>query len=986
MLWKRTTLALLTALLVGHAPALAADGPVRHTVPVAAVFDLGADTAYGRFGRSAMIGLEAGSAEWTEPLGQAGLDLEIRPIDTRAGLDRGSPAIAAVDRFLSDGGRLLFGAATTGDTNRLLAHLVAWGDEHLGPEDEPILLFAPVSTSVLVRGEARWSNQESRHVYLFRIAVSDEQALRQLFSGALRLRYDLLGDSGSTVSPGSKTLRQNLVLFLEASFDPADDSDQDDPAAQSGLLVFDDLGQDELDGETIRGRSIPAGGYTRGFLENLHLVLDKGYRRFVRKAVFWDPSRPGSREALRAVVEEVVRDPSVRGMGIVGYADFVAELNGVVTDVIARTGLSERAAPTSLWRFTGGTVKLEHLQASPGGGSGSLDGIHFLRTVPSEGDLFPDEREILEQIVAHLPAGMRSEGRDLADQVDDHTLHAYLGWRILAETFLRLAATTPAEEIDAAHLRQRLQSYDPQSVDPSDRLEVPFFPPVEFTPEGDIRATRHVFFVRGSPQAGYKLYQTDLRLSRSVPFEVVGVLALGFVVAVFVLINWRRLIGTRRRKVGQLGVTNPYIYGVPVTKPEMYFGRREDFRKIVEEIASGPFVRLITGGRRSGKSSFLHFIVQGRLPGPKGRPEEAVEIPDRAVPIYVDLQKLPNYPTEAEVLHHLIRAPIEEAVRARGLDLPADDGDGDNGYFRITKLLELIHRREPDWMILLLFDEIELLNERMSSGGLSRELPRLIRSWVQGTGTCVSVIFTGSPLDTFAPDLRTAWAPVSGIMKTLNLGPISESETKALASEPLEEEVVVDDALQQEIFHLSGGQPFFCQAICHMAVNALNIEGVQKLPAVLSKTTVEAAVQDFVENTPGHVDDMWSRFRPEEQYLLLLMARRVERRDELITVDRLLEYAVEEGFSVGDGDGQRLIPVWKRTLETLSREKRFIAARRDDPSLPVGQEGYTFGIDLMRYWLRRKQIWPVIDALETTYGSVARSQEPHEQTEGGQAS
>jgi hypothetical protein len=960
MLARRIAI-VIASLLLSTSVAFAADG--LDVLRIAAVFDLGTDTAYGRFGRTAMAGLEAGRADVEGALAEVGVGIEIEAIDTRSGLGPDSSAIAAIDRFLESGGRVVFGAATTGDTNRLLTHLETWSEAHLRAGDEPILLFAPVSTSVLERGESRWSNQDSEHVYLYRVAVSDEQALQQLFSDRTQLRYDPLGNSKLVVSPGAKTLRQNMVLFVEAQ--------ESELKGRSSVTVFDNVTHDEVKAGVVQGQNIPVNGYTGGFLENLHRVLDEGYRTFVRRMVLWHPASGTLRDDSRVgeLVEEVLKDESVRSVGIIGYADFVERVNGHFVDAVDRTGLTERASPASLWRFTGGTVKLEHLAPRPGGGSGSLHGIHFLRTVPSEGNVHPEERDILRRIAEHLPAGMQSPDRDLAERVDDHTLHAYLGLRVLSRAITQIAGQGLGGTVpELGHVRRRLQSYDPLSNDSQDRLELPFFEGVEFTPEGDVRATRHVFYVRGGPERGYDLFQVDPRISHSLPLEVLGVLGLGFVIAVVVLVNWKKVIGTKRRKVGQLGLSNPYVYGVPVTKPEMYFGRRESFRKIVDEIEGGPFVLLITGGRRSGKSSFLHFIVQGRLPGPKDRPGEGVEIPEHAVPIYIDLQKLPNYPSEQELLRHLVRGSIEEAVAARGLEVPDLDGDGSNEYRRITRLLEEVHRAEPDWMILLLFDEIELLNDRMLEGSLGREFPRLIRSWVQGTGTALSVIFTGSPLEEFDDESRRLWAPVSGMMKKLNLGPISRRETMALASEPLIGEVIVGEEVQEEIYHLSGGQPFLCQAICHMAINALNMEGVERLPAVMSRDTIEAAVDDFVENTPGHVDDMWSRFYPEEQYLLLLMAKRVTRRHEPVSLEALLEFAGSQRFLVGDGDQARLIPVWKRTFEVLSGEKRFVSVDRDAPSLGPGQEGYYFAIDLMRRWLRRKPIWPVIDRLEESYG------------------
>lgn len=977
---KRFYLWLLTPLLV--APYLLTctatpTGVEEEELRVAPVFDLG-ESGYGKFGTAAEAGLHAAEAEAQNILRKQGIRLILqRTIDTEGEVTK--PAVLEkIHGFLDEGGRILFGGATTGETNKLLRVLEGWAQKNKGFSNPPILLFVPVSTSILRRPEtgdgtfnqenSRWTQNKDDPLQLFRIAVSDQQALTSLFdSKGPDLRYEEATGSKNRVLPRSPETKAGMVLFAEQedAMSQAAEAEEPDAVKTDGLIDCSHLDASNLRASSCNGQSFVVNDYVSGFLSNLNNIVRPESHQ--PRVVFWRvDDRQDDVRRIQSIIDQMLQDPDIKSVGYIGSASFVERVNGLFVRAIrdaksatARHSDSEaRDLPENLWRFTGGTVKIEHLKTSPSS-LGTFHGMHFLRTVPSR-SLTTEEREILETIVAELPEELRSSSTELTEKVEDHSLHAYLGMLLLAET--AVATKTPeSPALSTAIIARRLRSYKgPESTSKNPKLFLPFFQQVWFHRDGDLRNSRHVYYAlaRGD---GYEFYQVDLP-DHDTPMALVIALTLGFLTAVVVLFNWKLVLGKRRRRVGPLGIHNPYVYGVPVTDPEMYFGRRDSFRKLVEEIESGPFVMLITGGRRSGKSSFLHFVTRGGLPAPGGDSEERVTIPSSVVPIYIDLQQLPNYPTEDELVGELLRPAIEREVAERGLELDVAAENG-NQYRKLTQLFECVHRREPEWTILLLFDEIELLNDRFRDGTLSPDFPRLIKTWVQGSKTRVSIVFTGSPLQDFDLDSRRLWTPVSGMMKTLNLGPLNERETMALVSEPVAGEVIVAERIQRELFHLSGGQPFLCQAICHMALNALNFEGVSHLPTEISEATLEAAVEDFVENTPGHVDDMWSRFEIEEKYLLLLMAKRVARRHEVVTLEMLLGYAQAESFTVEE-DEEQMVTVWKRTLEQLANKKGFVATTHQHESLQPGQIGYFFAIDLMRRWLQRKQIWPVIEELQ----------------------
>ena len=80
---------------------------------------------------------------------------------------------------------------------------------------------------------------------------------------------------------------------------------------------------------------------------------------------------------------------------------------------------------------------------------------------------------------------------------------------------------------------------------------------------------------------------------------------------------------------------NPYIVGNPIKTKEMFFGRQDDFNYVVKKIggAKSNQVLVFCGERRSGKTSILFQILNGRLG-------------ERFLPVLVDMQILAGIKTD----------------------------------------------------------------------------------------------------------------------------------------------------------------------------------------------------------------------------------------------------------------------------------------------------------------------------------------------------
>ncbi len=852
-----------------------------------------------------------------------------------------------LDAFLEAGGRILFGADTTGSTDRLLVYLDDWAKrkeaESEGEFSDRIIVFAPVATSELEEWNQR--RRLSRHVSAYRTAVADSQELEKLFFQRLRERVELTYDflENQRVIPSLLEYRNHMAVVAEGT--------------QTQVMPREKMSRADLHENR---EEWPVNAYVGGFLENLNAALHQNgdYGGLAKDILVWKLSEDGSTvpEEVKSWAKDVVADPGVRSVAIVGYAPFVKTANGLLLSLI-EGDQPERSLPQALFRFTGGAVKLKHLLYPTPEDQGSFDGIHLFRTLPADEYLSLDERDLLTQLAARLPENIKQASSNLAQEIDDHTLHSYLAGLILLRTLERTKSASGLPPTAAA-LDEALAGLVAEGS--SRPIRIPFYGNVSFT-NGDINAVRHIFYARASGNQ-YSIMQVDGVAESGFPWTLTIVLAIGFGAALLTLINWGALTRRKKRNLDPLGIPNPYIYGCPVTKPELFFGRRNDFRRLVDEIKKGPFVLLITGGRRSGKSSFLHFISLGGLPGLPDHPEDAVAIPPQVVPVPFDMQEEASYPTEEGFLAFL-RGGVERALAERGVRVEPPAEERDNEYQRITDLLHGVRRERPEMSVLILLDEIELLNERMAKGTLSPNFTLYLKARVEDPRCRLSVVLTGSPLEHLPQETRAFWSKLEGLLQRLNLGPLSKAECKALASEPVKDSVAVPESVQEEVHRLTGGQPFLTQAICHMGINALNIEGHTKLPAPFTLETLEQAVADFVQNTPGHVDDMWSRFSDREQYLLLLLARCLNENHDSATLAEIHDFAAVQQLSVGNPSDAKEDKAWRKTLEELCVQGGILEAI--PPDTPAGSYRYRFLINLFRRWLRQKPIWPVVEKLQS---------------------
>lgn len=249
---------------------------------------------------------------------------------------------------------------------------------------------------------------------------------------------------------------------------------------------------------------------------------------------------------------------------------------------------------------------------------------------------------------------------------------------------------------------------------------------------------------------------------------------------------------------------NPYVVGRPLTgaSAALYVGRDALFRRVAQNLlAAEPNPMLLTGERRSGKTSTLYQIVEGD----RGRAlRENPRRPVRA--IFLDLQRLAGCATD-EWLGRL----AADLRRRAGLGRAATNGA--SGFAVLEEALDDLEASLPaEGLALLALDEADEPAAGVVSGRLSPAVVPFLRAQMQHRRRIVFLL-CGSPAlgGAFWDTLRT-------LADRSEIGPLSRDELDSLVRQPVADWLRYEDAVVEHIWALTGGRPYPAQVICRRLV------------------------------------------------------------------------------------------------------------------------------------------------------------------------
>jgi hypothetical protein len=376
---------------------------------------------------------------------------------------------------------------------------------------------------------------------------------------------------------------------------------------------------------------------------------------------------------------------------------------------------------------------------------------------------------------------------------------------------------------------------------------------------------------------------------------------------------------------------NPYIVGNPVRSPEMFFGRKEDFHFIRARLQGQHegSVILLYGERRAGKTSILHQIVNGRLGS-------------RFVPVFVDMQGM-VVQNDAELLQALA-AIVVEAVAAAGNNAGRHHPESVAGYRDFTALLDDIMRGIEDRQLVILFDEYELIEHKVSQGKISAEIYDYLTSLLERYPHRLSLLFTGSR----SFGVSHAWHSLMGKSVARKISFLSAGDAEDLICRPLGDRIVVGPEAIGDLLRLTRGQPFFTQLLCQMMVEVLN---EQRMNCV-DRNVVRQVLARALENPPPQLIYQWNNLPGPEKLLLAALAA------------LLKSPASYASWGSVDRSIQSLPSEYRQGLDA-PRNRMLLEGLRLDDILDRDQTRYRFTMDLMRHWIQAEHnVWNVLNEIK----------------------
>ena len=375
---------------------------------------------------------------------------------------------------------------------------------------------------------------------------------------------------------------------------------------------------------------------------------------------------------------------------------------------------------------------------------------------------------------------------------------------------------------------------------------------------------------------------------------------------------------------------NPFIVGNPVRDPEMFFGRKEDLEFIRNKIRNqrqGSII-VLTGERRTGKSSILYQILNGSLG-------------EKYISVFLDMQGL-----VVENDLELLGALASEVTRR----VPANEEGLYDSFCRIetphiafTSFIDSAVGRIGNRHLLLLFDEYELIEDKINSGKLSPEIPDYLNSVLERQPR-LSMVFTGSR--PFA--VNQIWSGLLGKSCYREISFLNRSDAQELILRPLEGHVLFRRGVVGRCLRLTNGHPFFTQLLGQTLVDVIN----EREDPVVDRTVLREVLRRVIEHPPPQLLYHWSGLSGGEKLILSSLAT-------LLRTDH--DYASSERV----GQVLESLPESYRRDLDLVKTRMLLEKLRSRRVLDRDQTRYRFTMDLIRRWVKAEQsVWNVLGEVQ----------------------
>jgi|GEM_PF-1448467 len=373
---------------------------------------------------------------------------------------------------------------------------------------------------------------------------------------------------------------------------------------------------------------------------------------------------------------------------------------------------------------------------------------------------------------------------------------------------------------------------------------------------------------------------------------------------------------------------NPFVTGAPIRDSNMFFGREDDLEHVRQRLIAEEegMVLMLVGARRSGKTSIMFQILNGKLG-------------EDFLPVFIDMQLMAGIVGDREFLGRTATI-ILEAIEDKRLVADYYDFSEGNPILTFDSLLEDLQQTFPGRRLIFLLDEAEILQSKVDKGELGSAILSYMASILESRQ--VSFCFTGSV--GLNETESEEWRRLTGKGDSREISFLSPGDTRRLIQLPVEGRMHYTEGAVDAIYKLTYGHPYYTQLICSYAVDHLNHAGKNEL----THEDLEEVVRVLIDNPPPQLVYQWDDLALTERLALSIAGEQCTSDDTKISAEQLHQSIRDNKYPA-----EMRTDTLRIALESLARSKWL---ERDTEGT------YRFRIDLFRQWVRHtRSIWSLVD-------------------------
>jgi outer membrane protein assembly factor BamB/HEAT repeat protein len=374
-------------------------------------------------------------------------------------------------------------------------------------------------------------------------------------------------------------------------------------------------------------------------------------------------------------------------------------------------------------------------------------------------------------------------------------------------------------------------------------------------------------------------------------------------------------------------IPNPYTTGTPVRTTEMFYGRGDDLEFLREKLTNtaNNTVVMLTGQRRAGKTSLIYQLTN----------ERQLLSPHCAV--LIDLQTLALNSNVGRLLAG-IATTIYDELKKHGINVARPNGSlfDKDATSAFNQFLRQVLNALSGCKLILLFDEFEVLQEKIREGHLNADFLQYLRGLMQHSEG-INFLLAGAPRIRHLTE--GYWSTFFNLASHHPLSKLKPTDAERLIEEPVERYLQYDHFAIERIRQLTGDQPYLIHIMCDTLIRDRN----KKQKNYVNINDVNLAVEQILDRGENQFAWIWNELArlPEAHFILSVLAQEQSDEGRVFSFGDVKEAYMRQGLYF---EQERVL----RCMQHLVREE-FVEESENATQfrIPVG---------LIRGWLQKA--WP----------------------------